>query len=80
MRILGDAANESPEEYDELSDKLLAAGGILKTIGTLLLAVDSAPDVLRQLEHVILPVCVVTLEREMIGIFYTSQFISRFTQ
>lgn len=67
MRILAEVSNEESGEYDDISDKMMAASGILKTIGTLFLAVDSSPDVLRELEKIILPICVHTMEKNLTG-------------
>lgn len=70
MRILTDAnldTTDTTQDYDDISDKMMAASGILKTIGTLFLAVDSAPEVLRELEKTILPICVITMQKNLVG-------------
>ena len=50
---------------------MMTASGILKTIGTLVLAVDSAPEVMHQVEYVILPLCTYTLQKNLFGIYHS---------
>ncbi|KAG0369812.1 hypothetical protein BGZ54_008807, partial [Gamsiella multidivaricata] len=46
----------SDRAIDEASDKTMAAMGVLKTMGTLILSLESTPEVLNQLEIALLPV------------------------
>lgn len=56
-------------DVDEMSDKTMAAMGVLKTIGTLILSLESTPDVLQQLENALLPVITYTLENKVMDLF-----------
>jgi len=52
---------------DGVADKIMAAMGVLKTIGTLILSLQSTPEMLSQLETVLQPVISYTLENSIIG-------------
>ncbi|KAF9544191.1 hypothetical protein EC957_012332 [Mortierella hygrophila] len=54
---------------DEASDKTMAAMGVLKTMGTLILSLESTPEVLNQLEIALLPVITFTLQNAIIDLF-----------
>ncbi|KAF9929113.1 hypothetical protein FBU30_001842 [Linnemannia zychae] len=54
---------------DEASDKTMAAMGVLKTMGTLILSLESTPEVLNQLEIALLPVIQFTLQNSIIDLF-----------
>lgn len=72
MRIMEELAQthrDANEDIDESSDKTMAAMGVLKTIGTLILSLDSSPDILEQLEHVLLPVITFTLENRILDLY-----------
>ncbi|KAI8376325.1 armadillo-type protein [Radiomyces spectabilis] len=77
LRIMEDLAQsnqaEDDEEFtgdiDELSDKTMAAMGVLKTIGTLILSLESTPEILQQLENALLPVITYTLENSILDIY-----------
>ncbi|KAI9022225.1 armadillo-type protein [Phycomyces nitens] len=56
-------------DMDEMSDKTMAAMGVLKTIGTLILSLESSPDVLQQLENALLPVITYTLNNRILDLF-----------
>lgn len=56
-------------DVDEASDKTMAAMGVLKTIGTLILSLESTPDILQQLENALLPVITYTLEKRIIDLY-----------
>ncbi|SAM05668.1 hypothetical protein [Absidia glauca] len=56
-------------EIDELSDKMMAAMGVLKTIGTLILSLESSPEVLQQLEEALLPVITYTLNNSIMDLY-----------
>ncbi|KAI0017885.1 importin-beta domain-containing protein [Xylariomycetidae sp. FL0641] len=54
------------EEYgDYLDDKSITALGVLQTIGTLILTLESTPDVLLHIEAVLTPVIQVTLQNKL---------------
>ncbi|KAK9456600.1 armadillo-type protein [Dipodascopsis uninucleata] len=82
LRMLGeiiDKQNVNPEnldsgEYGSLiddfaDDKSMAALGILNTLGTLLLSLDSSPDVVAQIDHAIYPVISAVLEHDQTEMF-----------
>ncbi|KAI9492090.1 armadillo-type protein [Zychaea mexicana] len=56
-------------DVDEMSDKTMAAMGVLKTIGTLILSLESTPDILQQLEEALLPVITYTLENNVLDLY-----------
>ncbi|KAG1077935.1 hypothetical protein G6F42_024526 [Rhizopus arrhizus] len=58
--------DEFTGDIDELSDKTMAAMGVLKTIGTLILSLESTPEILQQLENALLPVITYTLENKIL--------------
>ncbi|KAI7906287.1 armadillo-type protein [Cokeromyces recurvatus] len=66
-------ANADDDEFtgdiDELSDKTMAAMGVLKTIGTLILSLESTPEILQQLENALLPVITYTLENRILDLY-----------
>ncbi|KAI1302858.1 hypothetical protein EDD11_005462 [Mortierella claussenii] len=59
----------SDSAIDEASDKTMAAMGVLKTMGTLILSLESTPEVLNQLEIALLPVIQFTLQNAIIDLF-----------
>ncbi|KAI8603528.1 armadillo-type protein [Dissophora ornata] len=59
----------SDRAIDEASDKTMAAMGVLKTMGTLILSLESTPEVLNQLEIALLPVITFTLQNAIIDLF-----------
>ena len=52
---------------DYLDDKSITALGILQTIGTLILTLESTPDVLLRLEASLMPIVTITLENKLYG-------------
>jgi hypothetical protein len=67
---VGEGGNISfGREIDELSDKMMAAMGVLKTIGTLILSLESSPEVLQQLEEALLPVITYTLNNSIMDLY-----------
>ncbi|KAG0255719.1 hypothetical protein BG011_004960 [Mortierella polycephala] len=54
---------------DEASDKTMAAMSVLKTMGTLIISLESTPEVLNQLEIALLPVIQFTLQNAIIDLF-----------
>ncbi|KAI9486221.1 MAG: armadillo-type protein [Benjaminiella poitrasii] len=61
--------DEFSGDIDELSDKTMAAMGVLKTIGTLILSLESTPEILQQLENALLPVITYTLENKILDLY-----------
>jgi hypothetical protein len=62
---------EGDDAYgDFLDDKSITALGVLQTIGTLILTLESTPDVLLHLETILMPVIKVTLENKLYGMSY----------
>ena len=63
-------SKEEDETYgDFLDDKSITALGVLQTIGTLILTLESTPDVLLHLETILMPVVTITLENKLYGKF-----------
>lgn len=59
---------EGEADYgDFLDDKSITALGVLQTIGTLILTLESTPDVLAHLETILMPVITITLEHKLYG-------------
>jgi importin-7 len=60
--------NEEEDNYgDFLDDKSITALGVLQTIGTLILTLESTPDVLLHLETILMPVITITLQNKLYG-------------
>lgn len=61
-------SKEGDDAYgDFLDDKSITALGVLQTIGTLILTLESTPDVLLHLETILMPVISITLENKLYG-------------
>ncbi|KAI9277967.1 armadillo-type protein [Umbelopsis sp. AD052] len=75
LRIMEDvttAQNQGVDDnldFDEMGDKTMAAMGVLKTIGTLILSLESTPEMLLQLENALLPVITYTLNNTIIDLY-----------
>lgn len=72
MRIIGDVLakerkNDDDSYGDYLDDKSITALGVLQTIGTLILTLESTPDVLLHMEAILMPVIKLTLENKLYG-------------
>jgi hypothetical protein len=64
------AKGEDDDGYgDFLDDKSITALGVLQTIGTLILTLESTPELLLHLETILMPVISITLENKLFGIF-----------
>ncbi|KAH8091016.1 armadillo-type protein [Cristinia sonorae] len=50
-------------------DKTFTAMGVAKTIGTIVSAVDSSPEILAQVQEIIIPIIVFTLENKIIDLY-----------
>ncbi|KAF2813681.1 ARM repeat-containing protein [Mytilinidion resinicola] len=65
--------NQSKDEDDNygdfLDDKSITALGVLQTIGTLILTLESTPDVLLHLETILMPVITITLENKLYDLY-----------
>ena len=62
-----DKRDDDGEYGDFLDDKSITALGVLQTIGTLILTLESTPDVLLHIEAVLMPVIQMTLENKLYG-------------
>ena len=63
-------AKEGDDSYgDFLDDKSITALGVLQTIGTLILTLESTPDVLAHLETILMPVITITLEQKLYDLY-----------
>lgn len=75
LRIIGEllkrqSGKEDDEGYgDFMDDKSITALGVLQTIGTLILTLESTPDVLLHLETILMPVVQITLENKLFDLF-----------
>lgn len=73
LRVMAEAyaavemENMDDSMLDEASDKTMAAMGVLKTLGTLIVSVEHAKEILAQLEEIVHPICVFVLEKNIIG-------------
>lgn len=62
------SSKDGDEPYgDFLDDRSNTALGVLQTIGTLILTLESTPDVLMHLETILMPVITITLENKLYG-------------
>lgn len=63
-------SKEGEGEYaDFLDDKSITALGVLQTIGTLILTLESTPDVLAHLEQILMPIITITLEHKLYDLY-----------
>ncbi|KAI8645751.1 armadillo-type protein [Parasitella parasitica] len=73
LRIMEEVAQSSggyeDGNADESGEKIMAAMSVLKTIETLILSLESTPDILQQLEHTLLPVITYTLEHRIFDLY-----------
>ncbi|KAF0457185.1 ARM repeat-containing protein [Gigaspora margarita] len=77
LRIMQDyqnapAVSGSEDIYDpsyDNCDKTMAAAGVLKTITTLILSLESTPEILAQLENALLPIITYTLENTITDLY-----------
>ena len=73
MRIIRDLLDRNQNKDDDdqygdmFDDKSITALGVLQTIGTLILTLESTPDVLLHLETILMPVVTITLENKLFG-------------
>ncbi|AEO64998.1 uncharacterized protein THITE_2111470 [Thermothielavioides terrestris NRRL 8126] len=65
-----DRRDDMDNEYgDFLDDKSITALGVLQTIGTLILTLESTPDILLHIESVLMPVIQITLENKLYDLY-----------
>ncbi|PSN67326.1 ARM repeat-containing protein [Corynespora cassiicola Philippines] len=75
LRIVGELLSRNQEKGDEseygdfLDEKSITALGVLQTIGTLILTLESTPDVLLHLETILMPVITITLENKLYDLY-----------
>ncbi|ROT41635.1 importin-beta domain-containing protein [Sodiomyces alkalinus F11] len=74
MRIVREVLDrnkgEGDDEYgDLLDDKAITALGVLQTIGTLILTLESTPDVLLHIEAILMPVIQITLQNQLYDLY-----------
>ncbi len=72
-KLNADIADYNDE--DDVSDKIMAASGMIKTIDTVVMSVGSNPEIISQLEKEVLPLIVCVLENEIIGNTLIIRFI-----
>ncbi|BFZ61216.1 Nonsense-mediated mRNA decay protein 5 [Saitoella coloradoensis] len=61
--------NDDFDASEYVDDKSLAALGVLNTIGTLILSLENTPEVLLQLENILLPVIQLILGNEVVDLY-----------
>ncbi|KAI8963985.1 importin-7 [Daldinia sp. FL1419] len=74
LRIISELLAKNNDRDDDdfgdyLDDKSITALGVLQTIGTLILTLESTPDVLLHIEAVLMPVIQVTLENRLYDLY-----------
>lgn len=68
MRIVSEIDYDNDDaDIDEAADRTMAAIGIMKTISTLVISLDSSIPILQELEKEIGPVIHLTLEKNILG-------------
>jgi hypothetical protein len=65
---------DAQQDFDSINldgndDKTYAAMGICKTIYTIISSIDSSPDILSQIQEVVIPIIVFTLENRMLDLY-----------
>ncbi len=60
---------DSIMESTDNEDKIFAAMGVAKTIATVVNAVDSSPEILAQIQEIIIPIVKMTLEAKLLDLF-----------
>ncbi|KAJ4305044.1 Nonsense-mediated mRNA decay protein 5 [Kalmusia sp. IMI 367209] len=75
LRIVRELLARNQEKVDDnefgdfLDEKSITALGVLQTIGTLILTLESTPDVLLHLETILMPVITITLENKLYDLY-----------
>ena len=76
MRIIAEV-NAAGEEYEEgLEEKIGAAEGVLNTIYTLVIAMESSQAILAELEQTVFPVIQSVFQHRVFGGFPFSECVS----
>lgn len=75
LRIVGELLQRNKDDDDNeygdfLDEKSITALGVLQTIGTLILTLESTPDVLHRLETILMPVIEITLNNKLYGMWF----------
>ena len=80
LRIVKEVLERTEDKADDedgigslLDDKSVTALGVLQTIGTLILTLESSPEVLRHLEQALMPLINITLDNKLYDL-YTEVF------
>lgn len=74
LRIISDVIEKGQNSNEDdaenyLDDKSITALGVLQTIGTLILTLESTPNVLLHLEQILVPVITTTLEHKLADLY-----------
>ncbi|KAJ1979325.1 Nonsense-mediated mRNA decay protein 5 [Dimargaris cristalligena] len=73
LRIVQDVASsgepDNEGDYDALSEKTFAAMGILRTISTLIMNLESSPQTIAQLESQVIPLAIFTLQQQILDLY-----------
>lgn len=70
MRIIKDGfLDKQNDDPDEAEEKIMAATGVLKTISSLCLSLDSSVSILLELEMVVTPCITIVLENSILDLF-----------
>ncbi|KAH7358612.1 importin-7 [Plectosphaerella cucumerina] len=73
MRIVREVLDKNKDGDDEygdfLDEKSITALGVLQTIGTLILTLESTPDVLLHIEAILMPVIQITLQNKLYDLY-----------
>lgn len=67
-------SRDDDDYNDFLDDKSITALGVLQTIGTLILTLESTPDVLLHIEAVLMPIIQITLDNKLYGMLGATVF------
>ncbi|PIA18926.1 importin-8 [Coemansia reversa NRRL 1564] len=72
MRVMGDVMANAPDgdtSIEDMSDKTMAAMGVLKTLGTLVLNLEGTPEVVYKLEKEIFPIAQFVLKNQVVDLY-----------
>lgn len=72
-------SRDDDDYSDFLDDKSITALGVLQTIGTLILTLESTPDVLLHIEAVLMPVIQITLDNKLYGMLEATTHVFGFS-
>lgn len=79
MRLLQESEKEltDDESVEGVTSKVLSALGIMNTLGTLILSVETKPELLCALEDSIRPVLIFVLQNGIFGIYLSEIWLIR---